>query len=131
LHPGSIPGEASSAAGDDDRSGGMERDINAERRRNMVEGQLRTFDVTDFQVLDAFSSLARERFAPAAVAYLDVEPAGVGGRAMLKPMVLARLIQAARVGPGERALDVAGGAGYTASILAMLGAAVVQLESLP
>ena len=52
-----------------------------------------------------------------------------GDRLLLAPMVLAKLIQAANVRPGERALDVAGGSGYSASVLAGLGAHVVALES--
>ncbi len=104
------------------------------RRQNMVDGQLRTWDVTDQAVLAAFAQIAREAFvAPAFVslAYLDrqVPALGASERLLLAPMVLAKLIQAAAVRPGERALDVAGGSGYGASILSNLGAEVVVLES--
>ncbi|MFE1602026.1 protein-L-isoaspartate O-methyltransferase family protein [Methylobacterium sp. ID0610] len=110
----------------------------AQARRLMVDCQLRTFDVTDIALLDAFDSVPRERFVPEgreAFAYID-QPITLGTeegetRAMPAPMVLARLIQALAVKPGERALDVATGLGYAAAILDRLGASVTALESLP
>ena len=106
----------------------------AARRQRMVDGQLRTCDVTDQALLAAFARIPRESFvAPAfaSLAYLDREvPAlGAGDRLLLAPMVLAKLIQAANVRPGEKALDVAGGSGYSATVLLSLGAVVVALES--
>jgi protein-L-isoaspartate(D-aspartate) O-methyltransferase len=106
----------------------------AERRQRMVDGQLRTCDVTDQALLAAFARIPRESFvAPAfaSLAYLDrdVPALGAGDRLLLAPMVLAKLVQAANVRPGEKALDVAGGSGYSASVLLSLGAVVVALES--
>ncbi len=106
----------------------------AMRRRHMVDGQLRTCDVTDQSLLAAFDSVPRETFvapAYASLAYLDREVPALGSndRRLLAPMVLAKLIQAAHVRPGGKALDVAGGSGYSASILAAVGADVVALES--
>ena len=106
----------------------------AVRRQHMVDGQLRTCDVTDQAVLAAFARIPRESFvAPsfASLAYLDrdVPALGADERLLLAPMVLAKLIQAANIRPGEKALDVAGGSGYSASILVSLGAHVVALES--
>ena len=106
----------------------------AARRQHMVDGQLRTCDVTDQALLGAFSRIPRESFvAPAfaSLAYLDrdVPALGASERLLLAPMVLAKLIQAANVRSGEKALDVAGGSGYGASVLASLGAIVVTLES--
>jgi protein-L-isoaspartate(D-aspartate) O-methyltransferase len=106
----------------------------AVRRQHMVDSQLRTFDVTDQAVLAAFALVPREAFvAPAfaSLAYFDRDVAARGAidRRLLAPMVLARLIQAAKVRPGKTALDVAGGSGYSAAILASLGAQVVALES--
>ena len=76
----------------------------------------------------------RETFvapAMASLAYLDRDVPALGGgeRLLLAPMILAKLIQAANVRAGEKALDVAGGSGYSAAILAALGAQVVALES--
>lgn len=108
----------------------------AQARRLMVDCQLRTFDVNDNAVLDAFDSVARERFVPPGredFAYIDqtLTFALDGGdvRAMPAPMVLARMIQALKIRPGSRALDVATGFGYGAAILRRLGAEVVALES--
>jgi protein-L-isoaspartate(D-aspartate) O-methyltransferase len=104
------------------------------RRQHMVDGQLRTCDVTDQAVLAAFAQIPREAFvAPAfaSLAYLDrdIPALGASDRLLLAPMVLARLVQAANIRPGEKALDVAGGSGYSALVLARLGAHVVALES--
>ena len=103
----------------------------AHARRMMVDCQLRPTSVTDLDVIAAMQEIPRERFAPAAlasVAYLDRDIAVDQKRALLKPMVLARLIQAVEVGAGDRVLDVACGTGYSSAILARLGAAVTALE---
>src|SRR5215813_7056915 len=94
----------------------------AQARRMMVEGQIRTNDVTDLRVLAAFDEVARERFVPErwqAIAYLDrdVPVTQPGGRCLLKPMVLAKLIQAADIGEGDRVLDVGCATGYSSAVL--------------
>ncbi len=104
-----------------------------ELRRTMVERQLRTFDVHDLDVLTAFNAVARERFvAPglADVAYSDRPlPSSCGQRVLMSPMTLARLLQEAGVRRGDRVLDVAGGSGYSAAVLAGLAASVVAVET--
>jgi len=103
-------------------------------RRLMVDGQIRTADVTDAALLDAMLAVPRERFLPptlAPLAYLDADIPIGKGRAMLRPMVLAKLIQAARIRAGERVLDVGCATGYSAAILARLGALVIALEEDP
>jgi len=103
----------------------------AAARRLMVEGQVRTADVTDPELLDAMLTVPRERFVPpslAELAYLDKDLPIVGGRALLKPMVLAKLIQAARVGSEDRVLDVGCAMGYSSAVLARLAGSVVALE---
>ena len=72
----------------------------AAARRLMVEGQVRTADVSNAALLDAMMTIPRERFlspAQAPLAYADIDVPLGSGRAMLKPMVLAKLIQAAGV----------------------------------
>jgi protein-L-isoaspartate(D-aspartate) O-methyltransferase len=105
-----------------------------ERRLAMVNNQIRTGGVVDQQVLAAFLDTPRERFvAPNFVplAYVDREVPALGakGRQLLRPLTLARMLQAATVKKGERALDVGGGSGYGAALLAFMGAKVVALES--
>jgi protein-L-isoaspartate(D-aspartate) O-methyltransferase len=107
----------------------------AQLRRNMVDTQLRTYDVTNLQLLDAVEAVDREPFMPAAMrslAYVDqaVTISGEGAsRRLLTPMVLARLLQAAEIVAGDRVLDVAGGTGYGAAVLKALGAHVTMLEA--
>lgn len=100
-------------------------------RQMMVDGQLRPTGVTDLDVLAAMRDIPRERFVPAAlasVAYLDRDILVDPKRALLKPMALARLIQAADVRPSDRVLDVACGSGYSSAVLARLAATVTALE---
>ena len=107
----------------------------AAARRMMVDGQVRTADVTDLRLISAMLEVPRERFVAdekAALAYLDLDlPLGEGDRALrrlLKPMVLAKLIQLAGIGDTDRVLDVGCGTGYSAAVLGRLAAQVVALE---
>jgi protein-L-isoaspartate(D-aspartate) O-methyltransferase len=103
----------------------------ADARRLMVEGQVRTADVTDAGVLDAMMTLPRERFLPPALAplaYVDGDIPVAKGRALLRPMVLAKLVQAARVGRTDRVLDIGCATGYSSAVLARLADSVVALE---
>lgn len=105
-----------------------------DRRVIMVNTQLRTGDVVDHEVLEAFLEVPRERFvadAFAEFAYLDRDAPALGARhrRLLPPLLFARMIQAAAVKAGDKALDVGGGSGYGAAILAAMGANVVMLES--
>jgi protein-L-isoaspartate(D-aspartate) O-methyltransferase len=109
----------------------------AEARRMMVEGQVRTYDVTDLRLQTAMLEVPRERFVPRdkqEVAYLDrdiaVQQATPGGvvRYLLKPAVLARLIQAANVADDDHVLDVGCASGYSAAVLSRLAGSVVALE---
>jgi Protein-L-isoaspartate carboxylmethyltransferase len=107
----------------------------SQARRTMVDSQLRTFDVNDIPVLDAMGSVPRERFVLPGredLAYIDqniLVSDGAEHRFMMTPMVLARLIQELRIGPGDRVLDVACGRGYSSAVLCELGAKVTALES--
>ncbi len=101
-------------------------------RLNMVESQIRTNKVTDPGIILAFESLPRERFVPAdkrGIAYIDEDLPIGRGRYLMEPMVLARLLQAARPGPEDIMLDVGCGSGYSTAVMARLGATVVGLES--
>lgn len=112
----------------------------AAARRMMVDGQVRTSDVTDLRIIAAMLELPRERFVPEAnadLAYLDLDVAvsgtkgGDAARRLLKPMVLAKMIQAAAVTAGDRVLDVGCATGYSSAVLARLAHSVVALEENP
>ncbi len=103
-------------------------------RNLMVDGQLRPTRVNDARILDTMRSLPREAYLPpalAALAYIDGDVQLGGGRVLLKPLVIARLIQLARPRAGEAALLVGCGAGYGAAILAACGVHVTALEEDP
>lgn len=109
-------------------------------RRAMVDGQVRTSDVTNTDLITAMLDVPREAFLPEALAPLacldrDLPltapgdgPADGCVRYLMKPMVLARLIQAAGPAPNERALVIGAGTGYGAAVMARLAAEVVALE---
>ena len=98
----------------------------------MVDTQLRTNKVTDANVLAAMGEIPREMFVPedrASLAYID-EDIHIGkSRCMAEPMILARMIQAAEIGPEDVVLDVACGSGYSSAILGQIARAVVAVES--
>lgn len=99
----------------------------ATRRRQMVDCQIRTFDVTDRAVLGAMDEVPREAFVADSqkqLAYID-SPLRVPGGTMLAPMVIARLIQGLDVNEGDRILAIGAGAAYAAAVLSHLGATVV------
>jgi protein-L-isoaspartate(D-aspartate) O-methyltransferase len=100
-------------------------------RRHMVDGQVRTADVTDLRVITAMQEVPRERFVPpsaTALAYLDLDLAVGEGRRLLKPMVLAKMIHAADLAGADRVLDVGCATGYAAAVLAQIAGEVVALE---
>jgi protein-L-isoaspartate(D-aspartate) O-methyltransferase len=104
-------------------------------RRAMVDGQVRTSNVTDLRVIGAMLELPREKFVPpekADLAYLDLDiPVSAPGRPerkLLKPMVLARMLQAAQVHEGDHVLDIGAATGYGSALLGRLAGSVVALE---
>jgi protein-L-isoaspartate(D-aspartate) O-methyltransferase len=111
----------------------------AHARRMMVEGQVRTSDVTDLALIEAMLDVPRERFVPTdqvELAYFDLDlPVGPlpkqASRRMLKPMVLAKLLQAAELRADDVVLDVACATGYAAAVIARLAVRVTALEEDP
>ncbi len=106
----------------------------AAQRRNMVDCQVRPYDVTDQILLERLEHVPREIFLPVqlkAVAYSDavLTVPGATPRKLLAPMVLARMIQSLELKSTDNVLDVAGGQGYSAAVLAGLVAKVTALES--
>lgn len=100
-------------------------------RINMIESQIRPNKVTDERLIGAFERIRRDLFVPEhlrGVAYIDEDLPLGGGRYLMEPMVIARLLQAAAVTPKDAAMVVGAGVGYEAALLSMLGRLVVALE---
>ncbi|MFL6723933.1 MAG: protein-L-isoaspartate O-methyltransferase family protein [Sphingomicrobium sp.] len=101
-------------------------------RRTMIDNQLRPQGVTDRGVLTAMAKVERERFVPdsaRALAYFDRPLKVAEGRALMAPAELGRLLSELAPRPGERALVIGSGTGYSAAILKEIGLEVVALES--
>jgi protein-L-isoaspartate(D-aspartate) O-methyltransferase len=108
----------------------------ATARQNMVDGQVRPSDVTDIRILDAMLAVPREAFVPEnrqALAYLDldldVSEGGAAKRYLIKPAVMAKMLQAAEIKASDRVLVVGCATGYVAAIVARLAAEVTATES--
>lgn len=103
-------------------------------RRAMVESQLRTTGVNDPRVVAAMTVVPRERFVAAewrALAYMDRPVPLCHGRELNLPEATGRLLTAAQVARGDRVLLIGAATGYTAALLAELGAVVTAVESHP
>jgi protein-L-isoaspartate(D-aspartate) O-methyltransferase len=102
-------------------------------RFNMIEQQIRPWDVLDSAVLELLDRVQRDRFVPAAhqaLAYVDMElPLGSGAdQAMLAPRVQARMVQDLTLKSTDKVLEIGTGSGYTTALLASLAQRVVSLE---
>lgn len=100
-------------------------------RHNMIENQIRANKVTDPRILDAFEEVPRERFVPRnleGIAYADEDLHVGGGRHLIEPMILARLLQDALPEEGDVALDIGCCTGYSTAILSRLVSTVVAVE---
>ena len=122
--------------------------MNIEQARfNMIEQQIRPWDVLDLSVLSLLAMVRREDFVPAAykaLAFVDCEvplaggvqdgqggQGGQDGLCMLAPRVEARLLQEAHVQRHERVLEVGAGSGFMAALLAHRAQSVISLEQVP
>lgn len=103
----------------------------AKARENMVEQQVRPWDVLDARVLDALLELPREAFVPPAyraLAYADV-PVPIGhGELMLKPVVEGRMLQSLALLPTDEVLEIGTGSGFITACLGRLARDVLSLE---
>ena len=118
----------------------MNAPINLEHARfNMIEQQIRPWDVLDLSVLELLSVVRREDFAPLAhkaIAFVDMQiplkdPADEAlqrGQCMLEPKVEARLLQDLHVLPTDKVLEVGTGSGYMAALLAHRAQRVITME---
>jgi protein-L-isoaspartate(D-aspartate) O-methyltransferase len=110
----------------------------ATARQKMVDGQVRTSDVTDRRVLDAMLAVPREAFVPPSrqpLAYLDLDldvtEGGSARRFLLKPALTAKMLQAAAIGPADTALVVGCATGYMAALAGALAKRVIATENDP
>ncbi len=104
-------------------------------RFNMIEQQIRPWEVLDGQVLSLLSVVKRENFVPLAhkaLAFADMEiplqSSGAKGQCMLAPKVEARLLQDANIQATDKVLEIGTGSGYMAALLAQQAASVLSLE---
>jgi protein-L-isoaspartate(D-aspartate) O-methyltransferase len=107
-------------------------------RQKMVDGQVRPSDVTDIRIIDAMLAVPREDFVPASqrpLAYLDldldVSAPGAAKRFLIKPVVLARMLQAADIKPTDNVLVVGCATGYAAAVVTHLAARVTTTDGNP
>lgn len=109
--------------------------MNIEQARfNMIEQQIRPWDVLDTSVLQLLAVVKREDFVPSAyraLAFVDTEVPLPGGQCMLAPKVEARLLQELGVHKHERVLEIGAGSGFMAALLAHRAQHVTTLESDP
>jgi len=108
---------------------------NVEQARfNMIEQQIRPWNVSDPAVLGLLSSVKREDFVPLAqksLAFVDMAIALPGGESMLPPRVQARLLQDAAVKATDKVLEIGTGSGYMTALLAHQAQRVISLEINP
>ena len=98
-------------------------------RFNMVEQQIRPWDVLDFDVLDALEEIPRERFVSESLqglAYADMELPLANGHKMLEPKIVARLAQGLKLTQTDTVLEIGTGSGYATALLAKLAGKVVS-----
>lgn len=103
-------------------------------RFNMVEQQIRPWDVLDKRVLEVFFNVQRERFVPAAErkhAFADVAVPIGHGQTMLPPVVEGRILQYLQIQSNERVLEIGTGTGFFTACLASLGNSVRSVDIFP
>jgi len=103
-------------------------------RFNMIEQQIRPWDVLDASILALLSIVKREKFLPPehqAYAFIDMEAPLPGGQCMLSPKVEARALQDLKIQKHEKVLEIGTGSGYMAALLGACAQSVLSLEILP
>jgi protein-L-isoaspartate(D-aspartate) O-methyltransferase len=107
-------------------------------RQKMVDGQVRPSDVTDIRIIDAMLAVPREAFVPEsqrALAYLDLDldisEGGAAKRFLIKPLVTAKMLQAAAIRQTDKVLVAGCASGYMAAVVARLAGQVIATESDP
>lgn len=106
--------------------------LNIEQARfNMIEQQVRTWDVLDTAVLDVLKTVPREDFVPSRyrrLAFADLRIPLAMQQAMMKPVEEGRMLQSLAIEPGQSVLEVGTGTGFTAACMAALGGRVLSID---
>ena len=100
-------------------------------RYNMIEQQIRPWDVLDPTVLEVIATTPRERFVPKDylnLAFTDTQIPLAHGQSMLEPKLEGRILQALQINPTDRILEIGTGSGYLTACLAKLGQQVVSVD---
>lgn len=108
--------------------------IVTDAREQMIEHQVRAWEVLDARVLSILRIVRREQFVPTAQAYLafaDTDVPLPHGQHMLRPNVVGRLLQALELTSTDRVLEIGAGSGYVTACLAALASQVTSLEIFP
>ena len=103
----------------------------AQRRRTMVDTQIRPSDVTSFTVIDAMLTVPREAFVPSGardLAYVGGPIPLTAQRQLMEPRTIAKMLETLDVTPSDLVLEIAPGTGYTTALLARMAEAVVAVE---
>lgn len=103
----------------------------AQARFNMVEQQIRPWDVLDFDVLDALADIPREAFVTEeqqTYAYADLPLPLPNGGTMLEPKIVARLVQGLALKAGESVLEIGTGSGFATALLSKLAGKVTTVD---
>lgn len=107
-------------------------DTSTDRARfNMIQQQIRPWNVADDQVLSVMAEVPREQFVPDAyrsVAHADIEIPIGDGQTMLEPKVVGRMLQALDIQADDKILEIGTGSGYVTACLSRLGGRVVSIE---
>ena len=100
-------------------------------RQNMIENQVRPWEVLDPRVLDVLAAVHREDFVPArsrALAFADMALPIGHGETMMKPTVEGRMLQALDLGAEDRVLEIGTGSGFVTACVARLAGSVTSIE---
>ena len=103
-------------------------------RYNMIEQQIRPWDVLDPRVLEVIATTPRERFTPkeySNLAFSDTEIPLMHGQTMLEPKLEGRILQAMQIKPTDRILEIGTGSGFMTACLAKMGGQVVSVDIYP
>jgi len=112
----------------------LAQDVFAQQRQAMVEQQIRSRGIVDGRVLEALLKVPRHEFIPVPLrheAYTD-HPVAIGsGQTISQPYIVAYMLQAVAIQPGDLVLEIGTGSGYATALLAELARAVVSIERFP